>query len=131
MNAPSVDIKDMLEDDASLGLTFNTDLFVGREPTKPNNTVTIFDTPGSPPDLTFNKAEQYFRPSISIRVRNDNYQDGWNLINNIKVSLHGRGQETVNDTFYSVLVCSNEPFLFDWDDNGRARFVANFDIQRR
>lgn len=46
MNAPSVDIKDMLEAESSLGLTFTSDLFVGHEPNTPDETVTIFDTPG-------------------------------------------------------------------------------------
>lgn len=131
MNASSEDIKDMLEAESSLGLTFATDLFIGKEPAEPDDCVTIFDTPGSPPQLTFNKTEKYQYPSIQIRVRNNAYMTGWNLANDIKDALHGRAHETWNATYYSVIICSSELALLDWDEHGRARFIVNFNIQRR
>lgn len=131
MNAPSIDIKDLIEAESSLALTFATDVFVGSEPASPENCVTIFDTPGFPPQLTFKKGENYFYPSIQIRVRNKIYIGGWALINEIKEFLHGRGPETINGTLYTAMICSGEPALLDWDDNERARFVVNFELQRR
>jgi hypothetical protein len=131
LNAPSEDIKDMLQAEPSLGLTFATDLFIGQEPADPDNCVTIFDTPGAPPQLTYNKAEKYQYPSIQIRVRNRAYMTGWTLANNIKDALHGRAHETWNATRYEVIISTNEPALLDWDENGRARLFINFDIQRR
>lgn len=130
MNAPSVDIKDILLDDSSLGLTFGTDLFIGKEPSTPNNTVTIYDTPGGPDQLLLS-SEKYEYPSIQIRVRNTNYLDGWSLISLIKNALHGRANETWNSTLYTVIYCLNGPAMLDWDDNGRVRFVVNFNLQRR
>lgn len=130
MNATSVDIKDMLEAESSLGLVFNTNLFVGREPPKPNDCVTIFDTVGFPPQLVNDNAK-YERPSIQIRVRNTNYLGGWSLIDDIKNTLHGRAQETWNGTLYTIIYCSSGPALLDWDDNNNARFIINFNIQRR
>lgn len=131
MNPASVDIKDLVEADSGLGLTFATDLFIGREPAAPDNCVTIFDTPGGSPMQTFKQGEDYYYPSIQIRVRNTNYLTGWDLINDIKVLLHNRAQETVNGTLYSVIICTQEPALLDWDENDRARFVTSFDLQRR
>jgi hypothetical protein len=131
MNPTSKDIKDMLEAESSLGLTFATDLFIGKEPAMPDDCVTIFDTPGYPPQLTLKKGEDYYRPSVQIRVRNNSYLTGWDLINDIKIALHGVGQETWNSTLYSVIKCSMEPALLDWDEKNRARFVATFDVQRR
>lgn len=130
MNAPTQDIKDILEADPGLGLIFATDLFVGKEPTEPDDCVTIFDTPGFPPQLTFNKGEDYFYPSIQIRVRNRSYQNGWTLAENIRILLHGKGHETWNGTVYELIQCINGPMLLDWDENGRARFILNFNIQR-
>jgi len=130
MNSTARDIKDMLESVSSLGLTFATDLFVGREPVDPDNCVTIFDTPGSPPQLTYTKGESYEYPSIQIRVRNRNYNAGWDLINDIKFYLHGRGHETWNGTYYSLIAASDSPALLDYDENNRARFICNFNIQR-
>jgi len=131
MNAPSVDIKDMLESESSLALTFASNLFIGREPTSPDDCVTIFDTPGGPPQQTYKQGEDYFYPSIQIRVRNNNYVIGWELINNIKILLHNKSQEIWSGTLYSAIACSMEPALLDWDENGRARFVISFDLQRR
>jgi len=130
MNPSSEDVKDMLVA-ASLGLTFATNLFIGREPTKPNNCVTIFDTPGFPPQLTLDAAgRDYYYPSVQIRVRNTSYADGWALANNIMVSLHGRVYETSGGTLYTTVYCSSGPALLDWDENNRARFIVNFNLQR-
>jgi len=132
MNAPAEDVKDMLESESSLGLVCGVggNLFIGKEPAKPDNCVTIFDTYGRPDKLTFDNAI-YERPSVQIRVRNNNYRNGYNVINEIYLSLHGRAHETWNGAIYEVIYCSSGPFHFDWDDNGRARFIINLNLQRR
>jgi len=131
MNSPSYDIKDVLVA-AGLELTYGTNLFIGREPPEPKSCVTIFDTAGRPAQLTIaGKGEDYFYPSIQIRVRNTAYDTGWALIQNIRTSLHGRAQETWNGTLYSAIFCSSGPALLDWDENDRVRFIINFNIQRR
>jgi len=130
MNNSAEDIKDMLVAESDLGLTFATNLFIGKEEKTPRNCVTIFDTTGYPPDLGLTN-QGYERPSVQIRVRNADYTTGWNLIEEIKTSLHGRAQETWNDTLYSVIYCASGPAHLDWDDNGNARFIINFNLQRR
>ena len=132
MNASSTDIKDMLEAVSALGLPFSTNLFIGKEPAKPDNTVTIFDTPGFSPQATLGIGDDdYYSPSVQIRVRNRDYLTGWALIHDIMVSLHGRAQETWNGTLYTVILCSSGPAMLDWDANDRVRFIINFNIQRR
>jgi hypothetical protein len=132
MNASSVDIADMLVADTSLGLTVAGNLFVGKEPTGPDNVVTIYDTYGFPNQLTLaGKGEDYYYPTIQIRVRNRDYRTAYNLAHDIMVSLHGRAQETWNDTLYSKIANTNGVSLLDWDDNGLVRFIVNFEIQRR
>ena len=131
MNIVSEDIKDMLVAETALGLVLATNLFLGAEEKTPRNCVTILDVPGSAPQLTFTKGENYHYASIQIRVRNADYTTGWNLIEEIKTSLHGRAQETWNDTLYSVIYCSSGPAHLDWDDNGNARFIININLQRR
>ena len=130
MNAPSIDIAEMLEAVSSLGLTLGVNLFIGSEPVKPNETVTIYDTYGSPPQLTLD-VQDYYYPSIQIRVRAQDYVTGWNLVNSIMLALHGRAQETWNGTLYSVIFCSSGPAHLDWDENRRPRFIVNFNLQRR
>jgi hypothetical protein len=130
MNASSVDVKDMLVADTTLGLVFANNLFVGKEPAKPDKCVTIYDTPGFPPMIGL-ETKGYEFPSVQIRVRNTTYLEGWSLIEKIKNSLHGRAQETWNGTLYSVIYVSSGPALLDWDDNGNCRFIINFNLQRR
>ena len=136
MNAPSVDIAAMLVADTDLGLTIGTNLFVGREPDGKNtadDTVTVFDTGATGPQLTLDGVDSanYEYTAVQIRVRNTDYRTGWALAQDIMTSLHGRAQETVNDTLYSVIYTSSGPALLDWDQNHRARFIVNFNIQRR
>jgi len=131
MNPASEDIKDMLEAESGLGLVFPTNLFIGREPSTPIDAVTIFDTPGAPPQLTFNKTEVLERPSIQIRVRNNDYLVGWALANDIKTFLHGKSEETWNGTVYLLVKCVNTPFLLGTGKKGDAWFVTNFELQRR
>jgi len=131
MNAPAVDISDMLEYESNLDLIFKEDLFVGYEPSTPDNCVTIFDTSGYPPEVTFEGNPNFYKPSIQIRVRNKSYLDGYELISGIVRALHGRGPELWNGTTYCSIICTSDPALLDWDANGRARFIANFNITRR
>ena len=132
MNASSVDIADIIASDSALALTLGTTLFVGKEPTKPDNIVTVIDTPGFPPQLTLaGQGENYYYPSVQIRVRNRDYRTGWQIIQDIVTLLHGRNQEVWNGTLYSVIYCASGPALLDWDDNMLCRFIANFNLQRR
>ena len=131
MNPASVDIKDMLEGESSLGLIFATDLFVGKEPSEPSNCVTIFDTPGYPDILTLEGDGELYSPSIQIRVRNTSYLTGWDLANDIRAVLHGKIGETWNGSEYDFIKCTGGPFLLDWDENDRARFVINLEMKRR
>lgn len=130
MKAPAIDIADMLLAESSLSLELGTSLFVGQEPPRPDNTVTVFDVSGSPGMLTMDK-QKYEYPMVHIRIRNRDYEIGWNLANEIYLSLHGRAHETWNDSIYEVIKVSSGPAHFDWDDNNRARFIINFNLQRR
>jgi hypothetical protein len=131
MNATSVDIKDYLEAYSDLGLEFAENLFIGREPETPSNTVTIFDLAGAQPQLNFDRTEQYLYENIQIRIRNQSYQTGYALAKNIETYLHGVGNTTINETYYSSVICALPTMMLDWDNNNRVRFVITFNIQRR
>jgi hypothetical protein len=131
MNALSVDIKDMLEADSSLGLAFGTNLAIGKEKPNPVECVTIFDTPGFPPDLTLDKVHDYYNSSCQILIRGSDYPTGIVLARNIMVSLHSRVGSTWNGTLYTVIRATGEPSLLDWVENNRPRFIINFNCQRR
>lgn len=130
MNSSAIDIADMLEAEVTLMLTHAINLHIGKEPAKPDNCVTVFDTPGYPPALGLIE-QGYEYPSVQIRVRNRKYMDGWAIIQDIKSLLHGKAQQEASGTLYSVIYCSSGPALLDWDDNGNCKFIINFNLQRR
>jgi len=131
MNATSVDIKDMLVADSDLGLIFADNLHIGREPDSPNQVTTIYDTSQAPPMLTLDNETGYYYESCQVRVRSTSYTVGYDLIKDIRDSLHGRAGETWNDTLYTLIRCSNGPSMLTWDDNNRVIFIINLEIQRR
>lgn len=130
MNAASIDIKDMLEA-GGLDLVFKTNLFIGRESSKPGNKVTIYDTPSFPPDLTLDPDERYYNSSIQVKIRYADYDDGMEFARSILESLHGRAHETWNGAFYMVIIATGEPAPLDWDSHGQPSFIINFNLKRR
>lgn len=129
MNAPSVDIKEMLIADGNVDTT-NYPIHIGVEPADNFNCIIIFDVPGGPPQLNFNKTEIYEFPSLQIKVRTTDYREGWAISDSIKNSLHGRAQEPLNGTLYSLIQCMNGPGFLGRDENQRMHFVVNFNIQK-
>lgn len=133
MSSPAHDIQKILttEMDSSIALTLGQTLFIGREPSKPANCVTIFDTPGGSPQLSPNILEDYEYMAIQIRVRSTDYTTGWNLIQQIQLLLHGRASYESSGFVYTVIYCSSGPAMLDWDGNNNVRFIINFKLQRR
>lgn len=131
MNPCSEDIKDILLAETELNLVFAENLFVAREPSNPDNIVTIFDTPGAPMMKTFSYGENYEYPSVQIRGRGTDYRTVFALLQTIVEKLHNHPQQALNGSFYTVIQCNTTPTLLDWDDNGRCRLITNFLIQRR
>lgn len=132
MNSCSEDIKTIIE--YYINESSGFDLFfvsVGKEPETPSDVISLFDTVGMPPQLTYDRSEKYEYPSVQIRVRASDYREGWQQITKIKDALHGRAQETWNGTFYSLIFIESGPFLLDFDKRQRPRFVLNIGVQRR
>ena len=98
MNALSVDIKDILIASESLSFTFGSNLFIGREPESPDNSVTIYDTPGGDRGTTLLGSNGMQNASFQVRVRNNSYKAGIELCESIIQALHGRHQEKLNGT---------------------------------
>ena len=132
MNSTATDIATLLDGDTSLGLTLGTDLFVGRMPDQPANCVVVYDNPGDAPMLTYKKAtSNYFYSSVSVRIRNTNYESGWAQMFAILEFLHASSQDTIGMTYYALIKAMNDPQVLHWDDNDRVLMVVNFEVQRR
>jgi len=130
MNALSIDIKDFITgDSSSFGLEFANNLFIAREPAKPINTVTLFDTPGSPSELNMDKGVYYY-DSCQIRIRNVSYDDAMTLGMSLMTYFNGKAHETINNTYYSLIQAST-PVVLEWDDLNRVKIIININAQRR
>lgn len=132
MNSCSEDIKAILEfylQDSSAFELFT--ISVGKETETPNNLISLFDTVSMPPQLNYERTERYEYPSVQARVRANSYLEGWEQIDKIKDTLHGRAHETWNDTYYSLIFIESGPFLLDFDKSQRPRFILNIGVQRR
>jgi hypothetical protein len=119
-----------MESDSGLGLVLGADLFIGREPTKPDEVVVIFDTPSYPPAMSISGEEHYVYSSLQIRVRGNEYLATYNIAENIKNYLHGRANFQLGGVLYTNILCTTPPALLDWD-NGKVRIIINLDLQRR
>jgi hypothetical protein len=129
MNAPSQDIKDMLESSVSgLNLTFATDLFISRMPESPDVCVALFDYSGLPPEPGYD----YFYPSVQVRVRGNQggYQAAWTVAESIRDFLRDIHDETWNSTKYVHIWCQGDILSLGQDENNRPIFSINFRIQR-
>jgi len=131
MNPVTIDIKDMLEDDSSLALEYGVDLFISKEPPKPNNCITLYDTPSCPPERALDVDNIRYNSSVQIRVRNLDYITGMTLARNIMTSLLERAQETWNGALYTFIQATGEPALLHRDENDRVLIITNFNLKRR
>ncbi len=131
MNPVSVDIMSILESDSSLGISSGFNAFIGREPVKPNNCITIFDTPGRTAATVAEKGSEYFYETAQIRIRNASYETGYSIAKTIADYLNGIAHITEDSTVYELITVNNGPFFLEYDDNENVKFIINLEIQRR
>lgn len=130
MNAVSFDIKEHLELESGLGLIFGNNLFIGRKPASPANCVTLYDIAGAIPDLSTTN-QQYNRDALQIVVRNTSYVSAMTLAWQIASFLQGTANETINETYYTLLRIIIPPSVLEWDDNNRVLILLSIEAQRR
>jgi hypothetical protein len=116
--------------------TYATDIFIGSEPPEPDSCITIYEYPGSPPDL---QAEME-NPNIQIRVRNASWEAARLKAQAIQDLLQEIGNEyntakaegiTINGTFYAAIrtTLSGITSLGE-DENRRMRLTQNYSIMK-
>lgn len=75
---------------ATLG--FNRNLFIGREPASPLNSIVLYPTGGAGPDIS--RLTQ--NPTFQVRIRNSSWQKGYNI-----------GLAFVNDFHENTDICAS------------------------
>ena len=124
MSSPADDIKTVLENNGVA--TFATDLFISKEPTSPDNCITLYDTGGYEANPKWSMDE----PTVMARIRNNSYPDGYAKCEEIKDALLGLPKQAINSTTYVGVWMEGEINFIEYDDNGRAIFTMNFRIVR-
>lgn len=128
MQAPSVDIADILAATSSLALTFRTDLFVSEMPATPDECVCVYDTGGFEPEANF----VYERPTVQVIIRGakDAYVATHNLAQGIRDVLHALANYTINSARYIGIWCQSDIMSLGYDKNHRPMLSVNFRIHR-
>ena len=115
---------------SGISLIAGTDMFVGKMPASPDNCVAIYDTPSRGQLLDLDGANGYEYAAVQIRVRNRKYDEGWQMVSDIVSYLHGERME-LNGALYLAVFLASGPAFLRWDEQDRAEFVVNFNVQRR
>ena len=128
MNAPSEDVKDLLEATSALGLTFADNLFVSEMPSTPDECVAVYDTGGEDPESRYT----YERPTVQVRVRGDKgaYRSTYDLAQQIRDALHGLTNEETGGARYVGIWSVGDIMALGYDDNRRMVFSVNFRTHR-
>lgn len=97
-------------------------LYIGSEPADPNDVVTLYDIPGPAPNPKF----LLDFPRFMVRVRSDNYVQGFNKAEEIKDALLGLPSQTIGDIRYDgIWVVVDTHFLLA-DQRSRSIFVSTW-----
>jgi hypothetical protein len=128
LNPPSEDIKDYLDGDSDLGLTFAVDLFISEMPASPDACVCVSDAPGMSPEVDFT----YERPMVQVMVRGakDGYRAAHMLAQTIRDKLNGLHDYEVNGARYIGVWAEGDLIPLGYDDNHRPQVAVNFRLHR-
>ena len=93
-------------------------------PDTPDNLIGVYDTGGAEPSRDIPTGD----PTFQIVIRNEAYEDGYDLAQEIVTLLHQkRNLELVEgETYFYYLYLMGEPGHIGRDDKGRDEFSINF-----
>jgi hypothetical protein len=130
MNPPSVDIKDLLIANGTLGLTLGTNLFVSEIPETNALAVGVYDYPGEGPELEYT----YERPNVQVQVRGGKvggaYVAAHQMAQRIRDVLIAQRRPVINGARYILITCLSDVGFVGYDENHRPQLTVNFRIHR-
>ncbi len=120
------DVRDLLNDRDIVawegGSSSGWPIFIGNEPADPNNVATLFDIPGPSPSPKF--LLDY--PRFMVRVRSDDYVQGFNKAEEIKDALNGLPPQTIGDIRYDGIWVVVDTYFLMTDSRNRSIFVNTY-----
>ena len=137
MKPASKHIKDLLVQEG-LGTFAETasnkwSINIGSQPDKPDNCITIYDTPGSTVDKTFTGANHLYHSTFQVRVRSKVYLTAHEQCELIRTTLDqfttkGRTDKLLvefDGTVYDNIAMDDESIPLTQDEKRRHIFVVN------
>jgi hypothetical protein len=117
-NNPAKDIRDTLVNDD--GVT--TAIYIGSEPSTPDECVTLYNTSGDEPP-----SPKYLldHPGLQVRSRANSYETAYTNILQVFDLLVGRAAFTKNTTRYTGIIALTNIFDLGQDENRRRILVCN------
>lgn len=110
----------------SAGASSGWPIFIGSEPEQPNDCITLYDTPGEPPNpkwlLDF--------PRFMARVRSHSYEQGFAKAGELKGALLGLPSQDINGIRYVGIYVVMDTYFLQADDKGRSIFVNTWRVIR-
>ena len=107
-----------------------TDIFVGEEPPSPDNIITVLESPGGRIINQITEAH-----IITVRVRNENYEDGKGLLHDISLGLvafsaahQGRLIGTIPAQYIRATAPGVPLGRDEGPNSGRWRFSQTFEV---
>lgn len=128
MNSPARDIADYIiaQSLGVLGATAGWGVYVGKEPSSPNTTITTYDTGGFNPDYEIGA----YRPTVQVRVRAHDYLTAYAKCAAIQAALLAPAGFTQGGTHYVGVWQEGDITTIGYDENDRILLVANYSIYR-
>lgn len=126
----AVDIKDILVTAGVAVFASPTGwaLAVSREPTTPNQVITVYDSGGTDPNPKF----LLDHPAVQVRIRGNvnDYLGTYSKAQQVKDTLLGLQRQTVNTTVYVGIWQIGDIQNLGFDDSNRPILVTNWRIAR-
>ena len=120
MSSPADDIADLLEE---VGFQ---NVFVSREPSSPDETITLYDTPGgSPLDYSLD----FRQPNIQVRIRAIDYKDAFTNQGLVFNFLTSTEKQTSNFRYVGFELVGDFSSL-GRDEKDRVVTVSNYRVLR-
>jgi len=134
MNPVSVDMKDKLVA-AGVGVSGDNaggwSIYIGVEPTRPRQAITLYDTGGAHPNYTMNNALEPQRgETFQVRVRAGDYLTGYNKIEECVKALAQIGTFVVGTMNYFNVFQDSDIFFLGKNESDEYIWTANFKVVR-
>lgn len=111
----------------TFGGTSGFGIYVSKEPTAPDDVITLYDTSGLVPD----PENGVFAPAIQIRVRGNGFQAVYSKAEAVRDELINTTDITQGGTRYLELWQQGSIEQLGYDDNDRLILVMNFQTIRK